>query len=109
MRMWAGTAVVIKNDVEVPELHYYGDDSTVSLFTYANSASLRSDEGMKAFLEGVGSVSESYTDAIDIVHEYEGVIYGKSSDDNNLAFYAGIGILVVVIIILCVLLYKKER
>ena len=99
-------------DEEAPVMHYYYDTDP-TLFgpdeVPATSTSIQSDEGMKSFLEGIGTVSDSLP-AAESIAEFASasVDMGNSSGGSNVIFYAIIGVLAVAVVALAVIMIKRK-
>ena len=100
-------------DEEATPMHYYyntdptlyGPDEVPS-----TSTSIQSDAGMKSFLEGIGTISDSYPNAESATESASATVYMGSSSPggNNVIFYVIIGVLAVAIVALAVIMIKKR-
>ena len=63
---------------------------------------MKTDETMKAFLQSVGSISESYGDAKSISDDYMGSVDDGSKKKNLITYgiMAGLGVIIVVLLVL---------
>ena len=106
--------VLINMDMAPSECYYYSaDDDVPTLFNPAivpaGSTTIRSNAGMKSFLEGIGSVNDSYSNAKSIADSAASSVSGDGSGgSNNIIFYVIIGVLAVAVVALAVLMIKKK-
>jgi hypothetical protein len=82
---------------------YVGLSETMALFDSDDvGATVNTDETMKAFLQSVGSISESYGDAKSISDDYMGSIDDDSKKKNLITYgiMAGLGVIIIVLLVL---------
>ena len=93
-------------------IDWSGDVDTVGLFNNltVQDSELKDNDKMKEFLEKIGSVGNSYSDADSVANgAYENVIESSGNGGgSNVIFYVIIGVLAVAVVALAVLLIKKK-
>lgn len=83
-------------------------DYTLFYAGYVQDESLKTNDGMKAFLNEIGTASDEFSDASSVANSaYETVSVGGSGS-NNIIFYVIIGVLAVAVVALAVLMIKKK-
>ena len=100
-------------DLSVPEYLYY-DGSLVPtpstcLFdkNCVADESLKDNDRMREFLDGIGTVGSTYSDAESVTNAaFESV--GSSGGNSNIIFYVIIGVLSVAVVALAVLMIRKK-
>ena len=85
------TATIIEADIDTVEPLCYGGDARYALFTDAGDDSLKNDQNMRAFLESVGTLDDSYDDAADLIDDIE----DKLKRDSNAVLIGLIGVFIL--------------
>ena len=96
-------ATVHTYDLSPNKYTYVGLSETMALFDSDDVGdTVKTDETMKAFLQSVGSISESYGDAKSISDDYMGSVDDGSKKKNLITYgiMAGLGVIIVVLLVL---------
>ena len=96
-------ATVHAYDLSPNKYTYVGFSETMALFDSGDVGdTVKTDETMKAFLQSVGSISESYGDAKSISDDYMGSVDDGSKRKNLITYgiMAGLGVIIIVLLVL---------
>lgn len=96
-------ATVRDYDLSPNEYTYVGLSDEMSLFKYSDAGdTVKTEDAMKAFLQSVGSVSESFSDAKSVYDDYMSSVDDGSKKKNLITYgiMAGLGVIIVVLLIL---------
>ncbi len=121
-RQTAVLDIIAPATVECEPYVYYDNDATIDPWTgnvetvglfnnlTVQDSELKDNDKMKEFLEKIGSVGNSYSDADSVANgAYENVTESSGNGGgSNVIFYVIIGVLAVAVVALAVLLIKKK-
>ena len=96
-------ATVRAYDLSPNKYTYVGLSEEMSLIDIDDAGdTVKTDEAMKAFLQSVGSISESYGDAKSISDDYMGSVDDGSKRKNLITYgiMAGLGVIIIVLLVL---------